>query len=1504
MNLQVKSIFFYFIKILANLVRFSIRLVFFLILLVLITGILFRIPQVQTYVAQRAAAYISDKIGIEIKIDKIRIAFFHTVELKGLTVYDHHHDTLLHAGNLLAKLDFIHFNTREIVVGDVDLQESRFRLHKYKGEDGLNIDWLIDKLSGDTPPDTTPSEPWHFRINNIHLTNVEFNHISDEETPLPAAFQPGNIRAMVKSADIRNFRVAADSIIMDIDKMKVLDRSGVNIKNLTTHFVICKTAMLYENCTLETNKSLIAGDIRFLYKSFKSYGEFVDSVKFKTLLKSSRVHSSDIAYYTDALKGLDMYLGVSGAVQGPISDFVTDGMTITTLGGTKVKFSGELLGLPDIYKTKFMLDFDELASNPEDLALIQIPPFHTKQYLDVPEQIKSLGKFGFKGSFNGSFFDFNVSGKLISEAGDVLTTFTLKEDIDKKRLNYEGHLTAESLQLGKILGIENILGSITGKFSFKGYDFNPKKIHVQFESNIKEISLNDYNYQNLSISGLFDKLMFNGIADLKDPNAQMLFSGAVDFSKTMPYFNFTTELFNWNLHPLHLFNRDSLTLNHGLVTLNCRGSSLDDIVGTIYIDSLDFTNKNEKHFLKDLKFTADTFLTSRSLKIQSSYLDASFTGGFKINELTENVKMQFVKYIPSLNLEFDKKLAQKESNVVFDLHVKNLDPIFNIFLPELHIAPKSKIDGSYISKIENLDIHIQSPGIKYDTYKFENWNLTLQSAETQFAINSTADKFYVTDSMYFKKFNIYSKTRNDSLNLNLAWAGDAENLTKGYFKASTYFGNTGKYNLKFDKSFISFQDTLWTLTDGAYIEYADNKLKVNNFDLKATSGENIMISGTGGTDVNHVIRLIVNDFPIRYVNRFLAPSVRLSGVLSGYIGVFSLFNKPFVEGDLLLAELKVNKTTFGNLYFKSNYDDEKGLVTVNAVLEDDNYPKLSVKDGLYYPFKKSNQFDIKADVADLDLVLAETFTAPDFVELGGTLSANLYLKGTVKKPELTGQAQFKDAKFKIAATGASYVLNSPPKEPIIFDPQKINITKLNIRDEANTVGVISGLVTHNYFEKIYLQLSLNAKNFILLNAPEKDNIGIYGQAITTGLVNIYGTSDNIHIYSKAQTNAGTKLYIPLSSGTSSALENNFVTFKSFKTGKLSDESSVKQIKTSALSLEIDADITPDAEVQLIFDQRTGDIIKTFGKGTLRIELTNKSDFFLYGDYEVYKGDYLFTFENIVSKRLQLQNGGTISWSGNPSAAKIDAGAIYNIRTSPAALMEYASSSNNSSETDNFKARIPVEVIVKLKGDLTEPGISFDIEFPSVDERTKTQLMAALSNQDEKNKQAFALLVLGQFTTPGNAAGSVGGSALGANSLEVISNQLSNLISQLNPNIAASLRYRNKGNTSSGSDEVEVGLSGRLLNDRIIIDGNVGMPTRSNNSNNTASVIDINIDFKVTKDGKFRLKAFNRSNDMNIIRPFPYTQGVGVSYQTSFTKWGDLFQKRRKETAIPDSTKVK
>jgi hypothetical protein len=305
-----------------------------------------------------------------------------------------------------------------------------------------------------------------------------------------------------------------------------------------------------------------------------------------------------------------------------------------------------------------------------------------------------------------------------------------------------------------------------------------------------------------------------------------------------------------------------------------------------------------------------------------------------------------------------------------------------------------------------------------------------------------------------------------------------------------------------------------------------------------------------------------------------------------------------------------------------------------------------------------------------------------------------------------------------------------------------------------------------------------------------------------------------------------------------------------------------------------------------------------GKGNMKLEINTLGKFNMYGDYVIDEGDYLFTLQNIINKKFLVEKGGVISWSGNPSDAMLEIKAVYKTRTALYNLLLLPG--------DEYKKRMPIECQLYLTGRLLSPTIKYDIVLPNAAEETRNKVREAINNDEELSKQFLSLLVMNSFyTDPARAAGEGSSGALmtrdigRTTSLELLSNQLSNWMSQLSKDFDIGVNYR-AGDQLVTRQEVEVALSTQLLNDRVSINGNfdvgTGNTTTATNTTTTATVPknnstnltgDFNLEVKLVESGKLRFKVFSRLNDQTYYQQAPYTQGIGLFYRDEFSSVGQL-----------------
>ncbi|MEA3444842.1 MAG: translocation/assembly module TamB domain-containing protein, partial [Bacteroidota bacterium] len=447
-----------------------------------------------------------------------------------------------------------------------------------------------------------------------------------------------------------------------------------------------------------------------------------------------------------------------------------------------------------------------------------------------------------------------------------------------------------------------------------------------------------------------------------------------------------------------------------------------------------------------------------------------------------------------------------------------------------------------------------------------------------------------------------------------------------------------------------------------------------------------------------------------------------------------------------------------------------------------------------------------------------------------------------------------------------------------FRKNSIQFDKIEIFDTRNEKAVVTGELSHNYFRDFTMDINIDASNFTLLNTSESENSIYYGKAYGSGNVAISGSFELVDIEIDMKTEKGTDFSIPLSTG-SEISESNFITFINTNSEDNTEEEEIADL--SGVSLKMDLEVTPDAEVQLIFASKMGDIIKGKGTSNLKLEISANHEFNMYGDYYIEEGEYTLSIGDFLSKHFIVKPGGSISWNGDPYDANINLETYYKLN---AALQDlYLDSS------EVYRKRVPVECQIHMTNDLMNPDIKFAIDLPKSSESDRAQLRNLPS--DELNKQFISLLFINRFQPLpgldfGNAVNFSSGYSLSESTSELLSNQLSHWLSQISNDFDIGFAYRPGDEVSS--DEVEVALETQFFNQRLTVNGNVGMGGQYENTNSMVGDVEANL--KLNEAGKLRVKAFRRSNTNFDYEKGPTTQGVGVFYREEFDTFADLMRK--------------
>lgn len=1453
-----------------------------LLLFISIYSLLY-VSSVQAFAKNRLCDWLQKQTGSQVEIGALHFTPFTNLELSDVLIRDHHQDTLLHAHGISINLLWAMVREGKAELNYITLNRAYFNLKQYKGEDDVNFQYFLDKFdSGDTTKKV--HEPFRLWSDKLVIIDSRFSYRYEEDTLTGFGVNFDNIKINHLNGIFSNVEIIDDSIRTKINLLSFRDHSGFVLTNLKSDLVASWKGMDFGNLYLSTPYSRIRSKLKFTTESWDDYNDFEEKVYMSGEFAKSELEFSDITYFSPEIEGLKKKVTVEGLVTGTVSNLKGKKLKIKTGENTYFEGNAKLSGLPYINETFIQLDIDKLVTDVKDLEAMPLPPFTERNFLELPSNFIRFGTITFRGNFTGFFGDFVAYGDFDTDIGSFSSDIDLKQPRNSSIPSYKGSVKCLDFDIGKFYGVESVVKTISASLELEGKGITTNTVDVKVDGTVNQIWFEDYNYNNIDVNGRFARDIFSGTFSVADENVDLDFIGDIDLRGKLPRFAFESIIRKAALEKLHLLPQNFPLFVSTNASIDITGDDIDNLRGSIVLNETRLSREGKSALINQMSLLSVIENENRLMELRSDIADASIQGKFYLLQL-QDAAMQIVKhYLPNLPLTYDDKIGFQ--NFSFEIKVRNPGQVNKLFTEEFVLQPNTNAVGTFNSGSLNMDMKFNAPFIRIAGYEFAGvvldmeasheklLNLSLQTRNIIISDSSRIDNLYLKSTAGDNKLNLNTGFKNNSLKQNFAeLSGNAILLPDSQFVVS------------FSKADLMIEDSLWKINIGNTLLSDYNRIELRNFQF-SHNAQTIKFE-TSKHDANDMqLDIVLSKFFLSNLNPLLkGDGMSIGGIIDGSATLSGLNSELIFTSSLGFENFTINNELLGNGSVVSLYNNAEKSVAVDGKFMRGQLPTLSIR-GFYYPKREENNFDFEIQLDKTQLKIFEGYVEGIFSNVKGYASGYLFLMGTPEKPVLKGEIEVQKGYAKLDYLNTGYSYNGR----VIFTESEIKLLDLVAFDEFGREAGLSGKFMHRYFSDIRMDIKLVANNLFCLNTTESMNSMYFGKAYATGTVNFTGTFDNIKMDVVARTNKGTEFNIPLS-GPEEIAETKvirFVTKDSLQIKSNKDYS----VDLSGIEMNFDLEITPEANVKLIFDQKIGDVIEGTGSGNLKMGISALGDFTMYGDYVIKSGSYLFTLQNVINKKFKITEGGTITWNGDPFGADINLQAIYPLRAS---LYEVLPS-------DTSKRRVPINVKLAMTEKLMNPTIKFDIDLPISDERTRTDVRSAInvSNETELNKQVFSLMMLGRFFPPSDrpVSGSLG---INQNTSELLSAQLSNWLSQTNEFVNLGVKYRAGDEISS--QELQLAMSTQLFNERLSIDGNFGV---SNTSSSTSNLVgDVNVEYKLSPDGRLRLRAFYQSNDKTAVTNLaPYTQGVGVFYREEFDNAGELynrytkiFRKAKKEEEI-------
>ena len=1447
----------------------------------------------QTFLVKKYLNNLSKGLNTTVSIGNVEVSFFNNLKINQLYVEDLHNDTLFYADKIEAKIGIFSLGKSKVDIKKITLDNPYFNLQHPKDSLHNNLFFIIDYFSSTEPDDTTATK-WEVNFNNVEIKKGRFTYHNNRIEPIGYGVDYDHVEITYLNTLLKEIDFIPNGVASEIYKMSFHEKSGFQLGDLTTDFSISDKGIFAEKMLLKTPNSAIIGDVAFATDSFADLAEFITNVTIESHFDSSKVSFRDICFFTKELDCLNKYVLFDGDVKGRLDKLKGRNLSITIDDGTYFSGNADISGIPNPDEIFIYLNIKSLITSKNKLEQIPLYPFVSETFLELPDNMKHLGNINFKGTVSGFLNDFVAYGNFSTALGNIHTDLSLKMKPDKTY--YSGKISTRSFHLGKFFEAQEQIGKIALNTKIVGSGFSLKDIDAKLTGNIKKIEIKDYPYSNITVDGQFKNEIFKGLLDVNDENLIFNFNGNADFSGELPHLQFTSVIKEAKLAKLNFVEtKEKMNTRFSTeIKIDLIGNNIDNIVGEIEMHNTNYIDKLDTIFIPNTYLKSFKINGSKSIQLNSDFATMEVNGNYQFTDFRAVINNIIYTYLPSQNKEV--YTPQKvTNNFNFNATILNTEILTKLFFNDIRFGPNTTIIGEYNSDVNHLIVNGSADSVSAYGNKFKTIKLNGKADNNQLELDVDVDKVLVfsVDSLFMNNFKLSGILRHDSLITAITWLNDS--LSGRPLDASlnnvTYF-QSEQITSSFSNAYIYLDNLQWQLSDGNTIVIDTNSISITNFKF-ANDNQKLIIDGTISNDNSkQQMDVMFENFDLGLFKSLIPQNAaKLEGVFNGVASLKKLNNELLFTSDLNINNFKLNDYLIGQGNIKSKWITEKEALNIDAKFFNERMPSIIVY-GHYYPNKTiEDNLDFLITLNQTELSILDAYIKDYVTDLNGKATANIQVKGSIKAPQFAG---------KISLIGTSGTVNylktkyEIPSLLIKVTPDMIAFDNALFLDERKNKAYGTATLFHDNFKNLSFDLGMRLEDFMVLNTKRLDNPDYYGIAFASGVVDInydqYTSKTGIE--ANITTSKNTIFNIPLD-GNEEIAENNYITFVTKIDSSALASMVEEEVDLSNFFMTFDLKVTDDAEIRLIFDEKIGDIMKSRGNGNLKLEINSAGDFSIFGDYVVKSGDYLFTLQNVINKRFNLLEGGTIKWNGDPLDAQVDISASYRTR---ARLYDLLMSMDTS---DVLKKRIPVDLILHMKKSLLAPDITFDIVLPTADEDTKSKVKSVLyvSSQEENiqelNRQVFSLLVLNRFLPPPGADGVAGNAGLEKTATsELLSNQLSNWLSKISNEFDIGVNYRPGDEISP--QELEFAISTQLLNDRLIIDSNFGIADRQNgvrgNQNTNNLIGDVVLEYKISKDGKLRVKAFNKSNQFSLLEiNSPYTQGVGVSYKEEFDNIGEFFR---------------
>lgn len=1362
--------------------------------------------------------------------------------------------------------------------------------------------------------------PWKLGIKQFSLNSIDVKFDNANFKPLAYGLDPNHVEFTDINFDLKDFQFSPNNITGNLEGFSFKEKSGLQLDKFKTYFLYGDQTAFIKDFILETPHSKFDANVVLNYKDVNKLTEDLENTSLDVNIQNSHLGLKDIylampsVFEQAGLSNLNQKdLSIDVVVKGLIGDLSIEKFLMTGLHSTEINVKGNVKGATKPETAIVNLNINKFQTSAKDIFSI------TPKGM-IPANIAVPAHIFLSGNVKGNKNTIQTQLALKTTSGNA----TLKAFLDQRykgKEKYSVEATLNELKLGQILKNDSI-GTLTMSANVSGVGFKPEKANLKGELKVVKAEYNGYNYNNLKVNATLDNGNYKISSINEDPNLNFAIdaSGVVgDYSISL---DLLADLKHIDLYQLKLM--DTPSVFKGRIDTKLNNIIPDDLDGNIKVSNLSYSVEDKVLSLQPITITAVTDGNQKSLELNSDLIDFNMQGQYKLTLLGDLLTNTFKSYFNSDDDKLSKeaainkaKLGELNHYFTYNLQVKDNSMIHSL-VPELKELQPINFKGRYESESNFISLSGVIPAIQYVENEINNISLDVKPVDGALTYALGVERV-ANASVALRRLSLEGDIQNNRLNYNF----NLKDKTGApcYLIAGDVSTKDGDIIARLHPDGFMLDYQKWVVNPDNKFVMEPKGFYVSNF--KLSHDKSALEIASKSEEPNSPLKLSFNDFSIETLTKMIKKDVLLaSGFINGEVYLKDLATDFRFISDIDIAKLHVMEIGLGDLHVGVKNESASKFITDITLQGGEN--KVSING---WADADTQEMDMRLSLAKLQMAAFEYFAKEHISETEGYFSGDFKIGGKFTDPKILGAMDFNNVGFHVNQLNADF---KKINEKISFTDRGIELDKFSITDVDGNLLVVDGQVLTKTYKDFVFNLSIKALDFKAVNSTSKDNDMYYGKLVFDSDIKIKGDLNKPIVTGGIEIGKKTDFSFVLPQEDPSIADREgiveFVDEHSLQLAemqKYQDDFNTSALKGLDVSISIKVD--KEATFTMIMDKSSGDKIILKGEGDLVGGIDPSGKVTLAGRYEFSQGSYDLSF-NMMKRKFDIEKGSYIVWAGDPTDANLSLTAIYETKTAPIDLLGNQLSGLSPTQQNMYKQKIPFQALLKMKGELLKPEISFDVQLKEgitsvsgdVLSNTKTKLEQLRQNESEMNKQVFALLLLNRFIGENPFESSAGGMTAGSMARQsvsrLLSDQLNNFAGNLIAGVELNFNLESSEDFSTGSREnrtdLNVAVSKRLFADRLKVTVGSSFEVEGNTRQNeqAANIAgDIELEYALSQDGRYLVKVYRKNIYEVAIQGQVVETGVGFIITMSYERFKELFErskdKRQLKKQLRDEAKA-